>query len=127
MIELVKACIEQSVKGLIILPTELRRWLKSSQIAEVDRRPIGRLQNESSQEIYANYFVRLISYCLRVLQSEDAALVEHDKVDTFTDIEASDDTSDEDEEDESNERNDPRTLGGPPGKDDMYDARRLFL
>ena len=101
--------------------------MKSSQIVEVDRRPIGRLQNESSQEIYANYFVRLISYYLRVLQSEDAALVEHDKVDTFTDIEASDDTSDEDEEDESNERNNPRTLGGPPGKDDIYDARRLFL
>ena len=43
VMNLVEACIEQSVKGLMILPAELRRWLKSSQIAEVDRRPMGRL------------------------------------------------------------------------------------
>jgi hypothetical protein len=126
VMELVEACIEQSVKGLMILPTELRRWLKSSQVAEVDRRPMGRLQNESSQDIYANYFVRLICYCLRVLQSEDAAPVDHDEVDAFTDIEASDDAGDEGEDNESNERNHPQTPGGPPGKDDMFDARRLF-
>lgn len=62
--------IKHCVNGLMTLPMGLRRWLKSVQIAEVDPRPMGRLQHESSQDRYAIYWTRLICYCLRVLQSE---------------------------------------------------------
>jgi len=37
--------------------------------AEVDPRPIGRLQNRDSQDRYAGYVKRLVCYALRVLES----------------------------------------------------------
>jgi hypothetical protein len=37
---------------------------------EVDQRPIGRLQNQNSQDRYASYRKRLICYSLRVVQSK---------------------------------------------------------
>lgn len=113
--QLVEMCVEQSVKGLMILPHELRRWLKSVRITEVEQRPMGRLQNESSQNTYALYAVRLICYCLRVLRSEDsrgkAWTCEAEEV--FEDASSLDEGGGEKQVEEE-------------GKDDMYDARRLF-
>ncbi|KAK3045835.1 hypothetical protein LTR09_012629 [Extremus antarcticus] len=74
----------------MILPQELRRWLKSVRIGEVDQRPMGRLQNESSQSVYATYWVRLICYCLRVLQSDDAQQTDSAGGDRFSDGESLD-------------------------------------
>ena len=70
--EMVNKVIEQCVKGLASLPLELRRWLKSVKMKEVDQHPMGRLQNTSSQDRYAMYWKRLICYALRVVQSEPA-------------------------------------------------------
>lgn len=62
--------VEDCVKGLASLPQEIRRWLKSAKMEEVDQRPMGRLQNQDSQDRYVNYWKRLICYSLRVAQSE---------------------------------------------------------
>ena len=75
--ELVDKVIERCVKGLSSLPLELRRWLKSVKMEEVDQRPMGRLQNMNSQDRYATYWKRLICYALRVVQSEPAPDVAH--------------------------------------------------
>ena len=40
-------------------------------MAEVDPRPMGRLQNKDSQDRYATYVKRLVCYALRVLESVD--------------------------------------------------------
>lgn len=72
----VDTLIEDCVKGLRSLPLELRRWLKSVQMNEVDQRPMGRLQNQDSQDRYANYWKRLICYTLRVAQSQSSPEVE---------------------------------------------------
>ena len=129
--ELVEALVEQSVKGLMTLPLELRRWLKSVQIAEVSQRPMGRLKNESSQNVYATYWVRLICYCLRVLQSEDGS-EEQEHIDEFWDVEGLD-SGDESEYDnkEGDQGEDKANTEGPrrekaQDRNDMYDARRLF-
>ena len=68
---------------------------------------MGRLQNESSQNTYALYVVRLICYCLRVLRSEDS----YGRVWRCEAKEVSMDESEEEVE---------------GSKDDMHDARRLF-
>ena len=44
--ELTDTLVEQCVGGVILLPPELRCWLRSVKTAEVDLRPIGRLQNK---------------------------------------------------------------------------------
>lgn len=64
--------IEECVRGLASLPQEIRRWLKSAKMEEVDQRPMGRLQNQTSQDRYANYWKRLICYSLRVARDEQA-------------------------------------------------------
>jgi hypothetical protein len=64
--------IEDCVKGLASLPREIRRWLKSAKMEEVDQHPMGRLQNQNSQDRYANYWKRLICYSLRVIHSEQS-------------------------------------------------------
>jgi hypothetical protein len=68
---LVDMLVEDGMKGLILLPPELRRWLRSIKMAEVDLRPIGRLQNKDSQDRYATYIKWLVCYTLRVLESVD--------------------------------------------------------
>ena len=124
--ELVEMSIEQCVKGLMTLPSELRRWLKSVQIAEVDQRPMGRLQNEASQNLYATYWVRLICYCLRVLQSEGSH-EEHEGGDGFSDVESLDGSEVGDGDDEDDDQEDETTTQEQQqGPDEMYDARRLF-
>jgi len=55
-------CKTNCEKGLASLPQEIRRWLKSVKMEEVDQRPMGRLQNQDSQDRYANYWKRLICY-----------------------------------------------------------------
>jgi hypothetical protein len=46
--ELTENLIEQSVRGLATLLDETRRWLKSAKQAEVDVRPLARMQNPES-------------------------------------------------------------------------------
>ena len=120
---LVEACIEQSVRGLMILPQELRRWLKSVRIAEVEQRPLGRLQNESSQNTYALYAVRLVCYCLRVLRSEGphSEAGECVEEDAFEGVGNLDESEGEEGGEDEGEMSPPEQ-----DKDDMYDARRLF-
>jgi hypothetical protein len=65
---------------------------------EVDQRLIGRLQNQESQDRYANYWKRLICYTLRVAQSqpspefEDAKQSEGEEAQLLDDEEPSSDT-----------------------------------
>lgn len=40
---LVDVMMERGVEGLMTLPDELRRWLRSAKMAEADPRPMGRL------------------------------------------------------------------------------------
>jgi hypothetical protein len=46
--ELTERLIERSVKGLLTLARETRRWLRSAQQTEVDLRLLARLQNLES-------------------------------------------------------------------------------
>jgi hypothetical protein len=55
--ELMEKLIEHCVKGLATLPRETQRWLHSVKQAEVDQRPLARLQNPESQATYAGYMV----------------------------------------------------------------------
>jgi hypothetical protein len=68
---LVETLVEDCVAGLSTLPQELRRWLRSVKMSEIDPRPMGRLQNKDSQKRYAAYAKRLVCYSLRVLESVD--------------------------------------------------------
>ncbi|KAK0926478.1 hypothetical protein LTR29_017851 [Friedmanniomyces endolithicus] len=110
--DLVDELIEQCVKGLASLPLELRRWLKSAQMNEVDQRPMGRLQSQDSQDRYAIYWKRLICYSLRVVQSEQAR--------------ESEDPSLFEVDDEDQLLDDAVTIGPVVRQDKMRDARRLF-
>jgi superfamily II DNA or RNA helicase len=111
--ELVETLVEYCVKGLMLLPPELRRWLRSAKMAEVDPRPMGRLQNKDSQDRYATYLKRLICYALRVLQSVDSWQPDClDGEEDWLDVNDAMDTAD---------------VGQANGElDTMYDARRLF-
>jgi hypothetical protein len=113
---LVDMLVEDGVKGLMLLPPELRRWLRSVKMAEVDPRPMGRLQNKDSQDRYATYVKRLVCYALRVLESVDG----WQPVDAESNAEGEGDLLDGDEvvivdADQISEEPDP-----------MADARRLF-
>jgi hypothetical protein len=118
--------IEDCVKGLASLPQEIRRWLKSAKMNEVDQRPMGRLQNRNSQDRYANYWKRLVCYSLRVAQSErsyeaeDPSLVE----DGEGYEERSGECDNEEDGYRSAEKDD--TMAPIVRRDKMKDARRLF-
>ena len=45
---IVELLVERSVAGLSTLARETRRWLRSAKLEEIDRRPLGRLQNPES-------------------------------------------------------------------------------
>jgi hypothetical protein len=119
-------CKTNCEKGLASLPQEIRRWLKSAKMEEVDQRPMGRLQNQTSQDRYANYWKRLICYSLRVARNEQA-----ESPSRLEDVESHDedgDESDESEEDRegySSEEDGAETRPIVRG-DKMKDARRLF-
>jgi superfamily II DNA helicase RecQ len=115
----VDALIEECVKGLRSLPLELRRWLKSVQMNEVDQRPMGRLQNQDSQDRYAIYWKRLICYTLRVVQSQPSS-----------EIEDAQPSEGEEAQPSGGEESSSETLAVAPTclarQDKMADARRLF-
>ena len=76
-VKLNSALIEKCVTGLLSLDNKTRRWLRSAKHSEIDQRPLARLQNVESQQIYAVYMARLLCYSLRVLQScEDSERLE---------------------------------------------------
>jgi len=56
------ALIEKCVTGLSSLDNETRRWLRSAKHSEIDQRPLARLQNVESQQTYAVYMARLLSF-----------------------------------------------------------------
>jgi hypothetical protein len=120
--------IEDCVKGLASLPQEIRRWLKSAKMEEVDQRPMGRLQNQNSQDRYANYWKRLICYSLRVAQSERLHEAESplllEEVEGYE--EHSDGHDDDDDEERSSVEDDDDTTTPIVRDDKMRDARRLF-
>jgi superfamily II DNA helicase RecQ len=122
--------IEECVKGLASLPQEIRRWLKSAKMEEVDQRPMGRLQNQTSQDRYANYWKRLICYSLRVARNEQgqgpSRLEDRQSHDEDGDeIEEDGDESEDDREGYSSEDDGAETRPVVRG-DKMKDARRLF-
>jgi hypothetical protein len=91
---------------------------------EVDQRPMGRLQNQNSQDRYANYWKRLICYSLRVARSEQSQSPSR-----LEDGESHDEDGDESEEDQegySSSEEGGETTPIVRG-DKMKDARRLFL
>jgi hypothetical protein len=120
--------IEDCVKGLASLPQEIRRWLKSAKMEEVDQRPIGRLQNQNSQDRYANYWKRLICYSLRVAQSERLHKAESplllEEVEGYE--EHSNEHDDDDDEERSSVEDDDDTTTPIVRDDKIRDARRLF-
>jgi hypothetical protein len=68
--ELAEKLVERSVRGLVSLSPETRRWLRSAQQAEVDQRPLARLQNPESHATYAGYIVRFFCFFLRIVASK---------------------------------------------------------
>jgi len=118
--------IEECVKGLASLPQEIRRWLKSAKIEEVDQRPMGRLQNQTSQDRYANYWKRLICYSLRVARNEQTQSPSR-----LEDVESHDEDGDESNESEEDREGYDSEEDGAETRpivrgDKMKDARRLF-
>ncbi len=89
------------------------------------KRPMGRLQNESSQSVYATYWVRLICYCLRVLQSDDAQQTDSAGGDRFSDGESLDIGQQNDLEGDPDIVPAEATVPDRE-RNNMYDARRLF-
>ena len=131
----VDTLIEDCVKGLRSLPLELRRWLKSVQMNEVDQRPMGRLQNQDSQDRYANYWKRLICYTLRVAQSQSSPETEDaqpsdDEEAQLSDIEEAQASDGEEVQMSDVEEASSESLIVTPTclarQDKMADARRLF-
>ena len=136
--------IEDCVKGLASLPQEIRRWLKSAKMEEVDPRPMGRLQNQDSQDRYANYWKRLICYSLRVVKSEQQRQVgDPSRAENETDSGSEEEEEEEEEEDQHAEDHDSideedeeehDTIEEDNGdtsnpivlRDKLKDARRLF-
>lgn len=127
--------IDECVKGLASLPQEIRRWLKSAKMEEVDQRPMGRLQNQNSQDRYANYWKRLICYSLRVAQSErsheagnQSVFEDGESFDEHADADADADVDESDEEQDSySSAEDDDDVTTPIVRGDkMKDARRLF-
>lgn len=113
--------MNRAVAGLFTFDIELRRWIKSCQQGEPDRRPIARLQNPDSQDRYTGYLRRFACYVFRVWASEqelDASQHEINGISTSaargqaspsasSDDEGSDNDDDTgDEEEDDNDEND---------------------
>ncbi|KAG5949781.1 hypothetical protein E4U58_001901, partial [Claviceps cyperi] len=109
--------IEDCVQGLDSAKLEVRRALRS--VGDVpDQRPLGRLQNRSSQVRYTDYWKRLICYSLRVAQSDQLRDGENEE---------RGDEHDEDEETVSVPVEEDDEVAGPIVQGDrMRDACRLF-
>ena len=106
--------------GLATLHHETRRWLRSANTNDPEKRPLSRLQNHESQVKYARYLKRFVCYSLRIatwiLSRQGVA---SDPVDGSSD-------TDEDEggDDRSEGPDKQQTLPGP--SDHLHDAERLF-
>ena len=122
--------IEDCVKGLASLPQEIRRWLKSAKMEEVDPRPMGRLQNQDSQDRYANYWKRLICYSLRVAQSEQQQrAVDPSQLTNETDggnEEEGESRAEDDDATDEEDEDDGDTSSLIVLQDKLKDARRLY-
>jgi Helicase conserved C-terminal domain/Orsellinic acid/F9775 biosynthesis cluster protein D/DEAD/DEAH box helicase len=117
--------MNRAVAGLFTFDIELRRWIKSSQQGEPDRRPIARLQNPDSQDRYTGYLRRFACYVFRVWASEQELSASQQEISGIStsathgqasrsarsSLESSsddddDDNDDEEEEEEEEEEND---------------------
>ncbi|KAG6157487.1 hypothetical protein E4U50_007512 [Claviceps purpurea] len=109
--------IEDCVGGLASARPEVLRYLRG--VGDLpDQRPMMRLQNRSSQDVYINYWKRLICYSIRVAQSVQLCEAENEE---------RGDEHDEDEEAVSVPEEDDDDVAGPIVQGDrMRDARRLF-
>lgn len=127
---LVDAMMEHCVDGLMTLPDELRRWLRSAKTAEADPRPMGRLQNGESQKRYTRYMKRMVCYALRVLQSEevpDNGMNEERNDISMIEESAEENNPNADELEESIDENHHSVVEVQEvTRDQMHDARRLF-
>jgi hypothetical protein len=140
---LAEGLIEQSVKGLAMLPQELRRWLQSAKQGKVDQRPLGQLQNPESQAVYASYMVRFVCFYLRVLADEEQRIVLFRRQQAAAaDLESceetgseEDSTADNEEDSEDKEEGSKADSNSPQPRrrrcqqtqlDMMKDARKLF-
>ena len=68
----VEEVVEQAVRGLSTLLIETLRWLRSAKLNEPDVRPLGQMQNKSSQQRAARLWARLLCYCVRLIAAEEA-------------------------------------------------------
>jgi hypothetical protein len=68
---LVEELVEQAVHGLGTLSIDTLRWLRSAKLNEPEIRPLGRMQNEGSQQRSARLWVRLVCYCVCLVAAED--------------------------------------------------------
>jgi hypothetical protein len=131
VVKLNSSLIEKCVQGLASLDKETRRWLRSAKHAEIDQRPLVRLQNVETQQTYATYLARLLCYSLRVLHSYK----EHERLRALADAQSlgdvdkrsnyipSDDSGSEGESD--NGDNDDSDFDLQRVVDMYEDARRL--
>jgi hypothetical protein len=75
----VEELVEQAVHGLSTLSIETLRWLRSAKPNEADARPLGRMQNKSSQQRAARLWARLLCYCVRLVAAEEADEAEEEE------------------------------------------------
>jgi superfamily II DNA helicase RecQ len=125
---IVELLIERSVAGLSTLARETRRWLRSAQREEIDRRPLARLQNPESQARYAGYMVMFVCYFLRIIANEEARAGSSSNSDTsITDENTSDSSTSNGEgsSDDSSRRRRRRNRRRRE-RDLFKDARKLF-
>jgi hypothetical protein len=75
----VRELVKQAVRGLSTLSIETLRWLRSAKPSEADARPLGRMQNKSSQQRAARLWARLLCYCVRLVAAEEADEAEEEE------------------------------------------------
>jgi superfamily II DNA helicase RecQ len=150
--ELTELLVNRSVKGLLTLAHETRRWLKSAKQNEIDQRPMARLQNPESETRYASYIVKFVCYFLRIIADEETRIARvrtrrdddsddnSDSESVTTDSSAESDRaawsssreadgngdSGSDSGSDSNSRRRRRLRGRTKAVDMMKDARELF-
>ena len=75
--KLIDNLFDRYINGLRILPREIRRWLRSVKKSNPDSRPLGPLQNKTSQDWYVSYWKWFICYCLRLVEKGEQEVMAH--------------------------------------------------
>ena len=122
-VELIDVLVERAVGGLSTLDHETRRWLRSAKQAEIDVRPLGRLQNLDSQVRYVGYTKRCLCYVSRVYGNVESVAAQYQN-EGSAHAGVEDDGSEVD--DESGDESDDLSNANAETDEDIFcDARKL--